>query len=74
MLYVMCHSATDLLPGMRNNLTETFLFRQTEKSAEWWAETFMENGLLAAQYLPVKSYEFLHYKPDSPVVKRKLQL
>jgi energy-coupling factor transporter ATP-binding protein EcfA2 len=74
MLYVLCHSATDLLPGMRNCLTEAFLFRQTARSAEWWADVFMENGLLAAQHLPVKSYEFLHYKPGEPVVKRKLKL
>ncbi|WP_043582138.1 ATP-binding protein [Geminisphaera colitermitum] len=74
LLYVLCHSATDLLPGMRQNLTEVFLFRQPAKGAELWAETFMENGLLAAQHLPAKSYEFLHYVPGSPIVKRKLKL
>ena len=56
-LLVIGHSGMDLLPVMRQQLDVIYLFRQPEKAAVVWAETFCEKGLLAAQEL--RQFEFL---------------
>lgn len=56
-LLVIGHSGMDLLPVMRQQLDEIYLFRQPEKAAVVWAETFCEDGLLDAQKL--RQFEFL---------------
>ena len=56
-LVVIGHSGTNLLPAMREQLDTLFLFRQPEKAAEIWANTFTEKGLLQATEL--KQYEYI---------------
>jgi len=69
-LIVIGHSGTDLLPVMRQQLDELFLFRQPESAAKIWAETMTQKGLLESGQL--KQFEFLHTKLyGSP---RKLRL
>lgn len=57
-LIVVGHSGIDLLPTMRQQIDEIYLFRQPEKAAEIWADTFADTRLLTAMTL--KQYEFLH--------------
>jgi hypothetical protein len=57
-LHVSGHSGVNLLPQQREQLHVLFLFQQTRKASQLWAETFMDERLLAATDLA--QYEFLH--------------
>ena len=57
-LLIVGHSGMDLLPVMRQQLDELYLFRQPQSAANVWAETFTQDGLLQAVNL--KQFEFLH--------------
>lgn len=65
-LIVIGHSGRDLLPSMRQAINMLFLFRQSKKAAEGWAEMFTENGLMESTTLG--QYEFircgLYQKPQ----------
>lgn len=71
-LHVIGHSGTDLLPGMRNQLTTLFLFRQPPDACEIWARTFCDRRLLTAADLP--QYWFLHATMFGDVVRRTLKV
>jgi hypothetical protein len=72
-LMVLCHRATNLLPDMRQELNELFLFIQTPKAVEIWQEEFPDmKGLENA--LTLNQYEFLHCKKFSTGEKKKLAL
>ena len=70
-LIVIGHSGVNLLPIMREQLDTIYLFRQSEKAAAYWAETFTEKGLLAASEL--QQFEFLHTKLYGTPRKLRLQ-
>lgn len=55
-LLVIGHRATNLLPIMREQIDTVYLFRQSEKSAAFFAETFSEPRLLEATKLPKYQY------------------
>jgi GTPase SAR1 family protein len=58
-LIVIGHDATDLTRPMRRNLTELFLFNQTEDSVEMWqASQPSMKGL--EKSVGLKQYEFIH--------------
>ncbi len=57
-LAVIGHSGTNLLPEMREQLDTLYLFRQTEKAAKIWVETFTDERLMQATTL--QQYEFIH--------------
>jgi hypothetical protein len=59
-LHVLGHSGTDLLPGMRRQLTTLFLFQQGVKAAAAWAEEFPNPLLVQAAELDPDRYEFIH--------------
>lgn len=60
-LLVIGHDGTDLLPTMRQNLNELFLFLQPPRAVEIWANDLPSiRGLEAAGEL--KQFEFLHGK------------
>lgn len=59
-LFVMGHSGSNLLPAMREQLTEIFLFRQSRNEAEIWAELFADDRILEACSLEYDRHEFLH--------------
>jgi hypothetical protein len=55
---VVGHSGCDLLPVMRQQIDEIFLFRQPQQAAEVWAHNFADERILACTKL--KQFEFLH--------------
>lgn len=68
---VVCHRASNLLPDMRQELNELFLFVQTESALALWREDFPDmQGL--EQCLGLKQYEFIHCKKFSTAQKKKL--
>lgn len=69
-LLVVGHSGTDLLPVMRQQLDVIYLFRQPEKAAQIWSETFCNQGLLEAVNL--QQYEFLRLVMYQQPQKMKL--
>jgi len=70
-LIVIGHSGMDLLPVMRQQFDELFLFRQPESAAKVWAETMTQKGLLQSGEL--KQFEFLHTKLYGTPRKLRLQ-
>jgi hypothetical protein len=64
-LFVLLHDFTVLTPLMRGNLSDAFIFRQTEQRAEDWASLFTDRDLLAAGDL--RQREFLHKSAFRPV-------
>jgi hypothetical protein len=72
-LAVVCHDATDLLPTMRRNLNEVFLFFQSRNSIPLWQQDLPAmKGLEAATDL--QKYEFIHCKNFSEAKRLKLKL
>jgi hypothetical protein len=57
-LIVICHSAVDLLPQMREQFDTLYLFRQSERSAAIWAETFTQKDLTTASELGQHEFIF----------------
>lgn len=66
-LIVVGHSGMDLLPVMREQLTDLYLFRQSAKAAKIWAETMTEPKLSEA--VSLQQYEFLRHKMFGKPVK-----
>lgn len=56
-LIVIGHNGMNLLPIMREQFDTLYLFRQPEKAAKVWAETFTQTELLEAVQL--NQHEFL---------------
>jgi hypothetical protein len=72
-LMVLCHDATDLLPSMRRNINEIFLFNQTEDSVEQWKSSQPSmRGLEVSVGLP--QYCFVHSKKFGTVEPRPQRL
>lgn len=57
-LFIVGHEGTDLLPVMRRQLHNLFLFRQDEDTVPIWRRLFADRRIEAAATL--KQYEFLH--------------
>lgn len=57
-LLVIAHRATNLTPIMREQIDTIYLFRQSEKNCEIFAEIFAEPGLVGAKDLP--KYQYLY--------------
>lgn len=70
--HVLGHSGTDLLPGMRQQLSRLFLFRQPPSSAGIWAELFADERILECSTL--EQFEFLDCELFKPPVRRKLRM
>jgi hypothetical protein len=78
-LLVICHNATNMLPDMRQNLNELFLFAQTKKSIELWQDDLpMMRGISRAMAVDGKcelgDYEFIWCRNNKDGEKRKLRL
>jgi ABC-type molybdenum transport system ATPase subunit/photorepair protein PhrA len=71
-LLIIGHNGTDLLPAMRRALHKLYLFRQSEKASQLWAEDFTDKRILAAAQL--QQYEFLYCELYQAPRKQKLQL
>lgn len=71
-LIVIGHNGMNLLPIMREQFDTLYLFRQPEKAAKVWAETFTQTELLAAVNL--QQHEFLHTQLFGKPKKMKLDL
>ena len=54
--FVLCHDFTVLTPLMRGNLSDAFIFRQTARRAQDWAELFTDDALAAAANLAQREY------------------
>lgn len=62
-LIVTCHSGAALLPVMRDQITEIFLFRQSGNEAEMWAEKFGNVNIpKVACSLDYDRREFIHVR------------
>ena len=72
-LIVTGHSGTALLPVMREQITEIFLFRQSKNEAEMWAELFADERIKnLAMTLNPDRREYLHVRfGGTPVVYPK---
>ena len=71
-LLVIGHSGVDLLPTMRQQLDTLYLFRQSKKASEIWAETMTEPRLQEATEL--KQYEFIMLEMYREPKRMKLTL
>lgn len=69
-MHVMGHEATNLLPGMRGQLSTLFLFRQVEKDAVIWANLFADKRILES--ISLGRFDFLHCQLAGDVVKKRL--
>lgn len=58
-LIVTGHSGAALLPVMREQLTELFLFRQSEREAKIWQDQFSDHRLLDSCFLSFDRREYL---------------
>ena len=72
--HVLSHTSASLLPVMREQLSELYLFRQSRHEAELWAELFMDDGILAACVLDYEAHEFLHVRLGGKVKRHVLKL
>ena len=57
-LHVIGHSGANLLPMQRNQIQTLYLFKQTEKGAETWAEELGDARVMEA--VTLNQYEFLY--------------
>lgn len=73
-LIVTGHSGASLLPVMRWQLTEVFLFRCTQSEAEMWTEQFTDERIMQATQLDYTKREFLHARLGAFCNVRRLQL
>lgn len=71
-LMVIGHNGTDLLPVMRDSLTQIFLFRQSKKAAAMWVEVFACEDLMKCTTLD--RYQFLYYSSFGVAQIQKLEL
>ncbi len=72
--HVMAHTSGNLLPVMREQLIELYLFRQSYREAELWAELFMDPAIMQACGLNFEGHEFLHAKLGGEVARHILRL
>lgn len=56
-LHIIGHSGSNLLPQQRDQVHTLYLFKQTPKSADIWAEQFCDKRIMKSCYL--NKYEFL---------------
>lgn len=62
-LIITGHTAASLLPEMRDQITEIFVFRQSEAEADKWADQFADPRVRAlAMGLDYNAREFLHVR------------
>jgi len=73
-LTVIGHGGANLLPRMREQLTELFLFRLARSEAEMWAELFTDERIMQACDLDFQRREFLHAKLGGDVRRCVLSL
>lgn len=71
-LIVIGHNGMNLLPIMREQFDTLYLFRQPEKAAKIWADTFTQTELTDAVQL--QQHEFLHTQLFGKPRKMKLDL
>jgi GTPase SAR1 family protein len=71
-LFILGHSGADLLPGMRQQFTRLYLFRQPASAAETWAELFADPAIKACADLA--QFEFLDCALYRPPIRRRLKL
>jgi hypothetical protein len=74
-LFVVGHRGSSLLPIMRDQISTIFLFRQTKKACEIWAEQFVNDQIFKA--MDLNEYEFLWVEINTPkmeLIPQKLNL
>ena len=71
-LHIIGHSGASLLPVQRNQIHTLYLFRQTPKAAELWAEEFSDERIMASTNL--NQYQFLFCRMFCTPVPSQLTL
>jgi hypothetical protein len=72
--HVLSHTSASLLPVMREQLSELYLFRQSRHEADLWAELFMDDAILQACDLDYEAHEFIHVRLGGEVTRHVLKL
>jgi len=67
-IYVICHDFAVLGPLMRGNLTDAYIFRQSEGRAREWLELFADRDLL--QTAELQKREYVHKRPFEKIARR----
>lgn len=74
-LIVTGHSGSALLPVMRWQLTEIFLFRTTQSEAELWADQFTDPRIVElSTQLDYTQREFLHVRMGEFATVKRLKI
>jgi len=74
-VYMLMQDYTQLLPEMRKQCTQLYLFACHPDEAEVWAHQFPKSAEAIMKYAPhLNQYEFLHVEmfPKRPIVPMKL--
>ena len=66
------HRGANLLPMQRNQIQTLYLFKQTEKGAETWAEEFGDERILGS--VALNQYEFLYCRVWREPLRRRLAI
>lgn len=69
-LIVFGHDYTIITPTMRANLSEAYVFRQSQDRPSKWAGLFADDALM--QTATLEHREFIHKEAFKPIVRRKL--
>jgi hypothetical protein len=78
-LLVVCHNATNMLPDMRENLNELYLFPQTEDSTELWIRSLplmrgIRQATVKEDHCELAQYEFVRCRNYQDGEKLKLKI
>lgn len=68
-LHVLGHAGQNLLPVQREQMHTVYLFRQSAKGAELWAEQFADDRILASTTLPQYHFMRCRYFQEPKVMK-----
>ncbi len=63
--YMIGHSYADMLPVMRESLTDVLLSTRTEDDAREWASVMVDREVMKATQL--RQFEFLHKRKHQPI-------
>lgn len=67
--FLIAHDFAVMSPLMRGNLTEAYIFRQSEERANDWRRLFADRDLL--QTAELEQREFIIKRPFQPIVRMK---
>lgn len=67
--YLLAHDFSVMTPLMRGNLSEAYIFRQSEERADDWRRLFADRDLI--QTAELQQREFIVKRPFQPVIRMR---